>query len=385
MQEMRQNNGNDTASALRAFYLADPLVRFMANSPVRAGLIVHLAGFWSLFLANWLNGSILYSSPRSCDIVFLARPFDWLYIGLLAPTAFWVLAHYYQALLCGVERLTDEGIIRAGVVKRLVENWRTPGLTRTLHWIIRYTIPLIFVGFLWIELPGWHPDNKTIWFIAHDGTENWVGVLFMFLAAVETAIVFGYAIDTVRIALFHLSMIRQEEKRNASSQISFFQRHPDGAFGYGPLANSMNWAGVLGILSLMIVMVGLASNAATEKENTVGKALFDPTLLINLVFCLTFFPWVVFGPVSPFIVALFRRKKAYMCSLREQFLKREREAGPNVAETDSIREQWKIVASARPHILYRRSVFMILGTVLLTNMLPIFDLLLSLASANLSL
>jgi hypothetical protein len=385
MQEVRQNKENDTLTALRAYYLADPLVRFMANSPLRAALIAHFIGFWSLVFANWLNSSILWSSVRSCDIVFLNSPFDWLYIGILLPMAFWVLARYYRDLLNGIEKLADEGIVRPEVVRRIVHDRKNSSLVRGVHWVIRYTLPLVFAGFLWSQLPTWAPKDKTAWFMSHDRTTaNSVGILLMFLAVVEALIAFGYLIDTIRFAWFHLALTRQKDEQSDSSLMSFYPKHPDGAFGYGPLASSMNWAGILGILALLMVLIGLANAMAVKMKDAVVEALFDPTLLVNLVFCLIFFPWIVFGPVWPFMAILFRRKKEYMCSLREQFLKKDGATAINTAGTDIILTGWETIAKSRPYILERKSAFIILGVVLSTYLVKIFDQLLSLTRANLS-
>lgn len=56
---------NETEGILMKVYLHCRLARYMASNPVRAAFIVHISGFWSLFLGNLLNHSLLFSSPRA--------------------------------------------------------------------------------------------------------------------------------------------------------------------------------------------------------------------------------------------------------------------------------------------------------------------------------
>jgi len=63
--------------------------------------------------------------------------------------------------------------------------------------------------------------------------------------------------DTVKFAVFHHRLVHQERKKNGFSNMAFFLQHPDGAFGYGLLVSSMNWAGIVGLFSLTIIMIAI--------------------------------------------------------------------------------------------------------------------------------
>lgn len=372
---------NETALILKKIYLPDPFVRYMASQPFRAAVTVHVVGFWSLFLGNWLNGSLVWSSPRQYDYTFLAVAYDWLVIGLLLPVAFWALAHWYRSLDQGIEKLIHERIIEESCIKKLIAYWKTRRALRSFLWGTRYIIPLLFIKFMWNSFPSWCPPGKTIWFMNPDRTPNLIGFLFLLLWAIVVLVGFSYLIDTMKLAIFHDHLVHQERKKNGSASMGFFPQHPDGAFGYEPLAPSMNWAGILGLFSVVMIVIAITNQVAFTESTRQEWSV--PLLIANSLFIFVFFPWAILGPVSPFILMLFRQKREYLFSLRARLAKNLSEMSFHSGEIDGILTEWERVDRGRPYIIKKESLFIIVASVFLTQSIRIFEALLTLTKKTL--
>jgi hypothetical protein len=374
----------DISNALRKIYQIDPLVRFMANKPWRAAIIGHVVGFWSLLLSNWLNGSVLWSHPRKYDNTFLSSPLDLLYIGILLPAGLWALAHYYRSINNGMQMLIEEAIIPHRSVEYAIRSWKEHRLIRLLLLIGRYAIPFLSVFFVLNNLPSWIPPGKTAWFMLQDRTPNLLGILLLCLVGIESLIGFGYLIDTVRIAFFHHHFVHEHKDKPAESiSIRFCPHHPDGAFGFGSFAPAMNWAGVVGLISIAVVIMFIFCNIAIAE--LWGGKVAEPVIIANTIICFVFFPWIVFGPMSPFIRFLRRHKFKHLQSIRLQAVQVTSEWYTNKDSTVDIQDEWDTVTKGRVYILEKQSMIIMAGSVLFAQISNIHEVMIFLVRKFLTL
>ncbi|MHC4153684.1 MAG: hypothetical protein ACYST6_01985 [Planctomycetota bacterium] len=282
-----------------------------------------------------------------------------------------------------MEQLVDEGVIPPARFGKQVEDWQNRKFVRILLWCLGWILPLCFAGCLWKSFPSWCPPGKTMWFANPDGTPNLSGWLYLVQAVILTLISFAYLIDTVRLAMFHHQLTNRKDEAQAFGELAFWPQHPDGAFGYGLLAHSMNWAGIVGLFALTIIMVAIAHKAAVVVST--GQSLFDPLLAVNSILCFMFFPWIVVGPVGPFIALLFQRKRDYLIALRQRVAPNMSETPSDPRDLDFMLKRWEALTKGRPYILEKKAIFVILGSVLLTQAIRISEVLVYITKINLSL
>ena len=367
--------------SLRQVYQADPFVRFLSAHPVLSGILVHVGGFWVLLVANAASGALNMQSPRRCDLPFLSIPFDWLATPILLPAAYWALGNYYPSIFHGVRSLAQEGILNDALVQEVFRGWKRRQLAHGFLLAVRIILPVCFFFMMWMTMPQWVPSGKTTWFLGARGTPNALGYLLLGLSSANCWFGGAFLVDTVRFALLHRWMVRQSREAKDWGRIRFIPHHPDGAFGFGPLAPSMNWAGILGLL--VLVMIGIAIVGDQAIAANIEGYFVNPMLVLNTFTCLGFFPWCVVGPVLPFVVYLFQRNQNYIAHLRTRILPPAPAQSPGTSDFEQIWKEWDSLSKGRPHIMEKQSVFLLVGSMLLTQVARISQLLLAAAEVTL--
>lgn len=377
MAKKSSSTKDSVKAELKKVYLSDPLIRYMASHPVRAAIAVHVLLFWSLFLVNWLSDSLLWLSRdkyKYIDILFLNRPLDWFVICLFVPLSVWALGHYYRSLHQGMEELMDEGIVKPFCIEKAIADWKDRKVSQIIRsslWSAGYAIPIYLFVFMYESFASQVPHDKGIWFLDQHGTPNLMWDLYSFLWAIIALIAFVYITYTIKLAIFHFRLVRQESKTKDSTGLGFFTQHPDGAFGYELLAPSMNWAGIAGLFAFISILISIV-NKAVLGQQTSAEGWFDPLVVVNSLLIFVFFPWVILGPVSPFISMLSRKKRGYLLSLRTRVMSSSHKEG------DPIRKEWERVVKGRPYIIKKESVFIIAVTIFLVQLPQFYEVLMSL-------
>ena len=386
---LKSRSDDDIREVLKSIYLPHPTARWVVGAPIRAVLLGIACGFVPLFVGNWLNDSMIWSSSAVYRYRFLCRPFDWLFIGMLLPAGLWAVAHYYRSLFQGIERLIYEGIIQAAYLKRTVSDWKARKGTRLFFWALRCTVPLIFIVFIVKNPTSWVPEGEIAWFMSSDGRLNFLGYLNILLNSVLAVITLNYLLDVIKVIIFHNYLVKGRRKDDNAqkfphypSGIGFRPHHPDGSFGYGLLAPPMQWAGIFCLLFLAMMIVTVASDVAVESVAAIGEVApvnFMP--LVNTLAGFIFVPWIVLGPVFAFVRMLVNRKKEYLFSLRALFTESSKPAS-----IDALLKEWDRVAGGHPYILERKSILVaVVLVVVLAQITRLSELALVLARWNVGL